>query len=76
MLTADQKDLIETEIAIRWESMAEYLTDARLQLNIIRTLKACLALNDSLKLRVVPSEGEAICQGPLRVIQGSARQTK
>lgn len=76
-LTTAQREQITREIEERWETIADHCEDARMELELIRTLKACLRQDDLFELRLVvddtQSRGE---QCTLRLIHGAARQSK
>lgn len=78
MLSAEHRGKIETEILERWDTVRDHLADARAEIDLIKTLKACLDLDDSLRLRLAAQNGERVegtCAG-LRLIHGAERQSK
>lgn len=79
MLTVEQRTLIEAEISTRWETVADHLSDARAEIECIKVFRACLALDESLRLRMVASSDGEIrgdqCTG-LRLIRGAEKLCK
>lgn len=76
-LTEAQRDQLESEIAERWETIADHCACARMELELIRTLKACLKQDEMFTVRLVANEEQSRGEqcGGLHLILGSAKQS-
>jgi hypothetical protein len=79
MLSADQRELINEETEAQWAIIRGLLEEARNSLELIRVLKACLANDDTMKLRLASNEtrGEqCTAESGIHAIHGVERLSK